>query len=147
VLPSALDVTVRPLSQNASRANIQAENPPATLTAGTKNIISVLVKNVSAETWPTIGESGTNRYAVGLRNRWLRADGSVLNDADGRSRFPYDLEPGDTAGVQLEITAPQIPGEYTLELDVVQEELVWFGDKGSQRSKWQVVVTPPMRGS
>jgi 4-amino-4-deoxy-L-arabinose transferase-like glycosyltransferase len=147
VLPSALDVTVRPLSENAFRANIEAENPPATLTAGTKNIISVLVKNVSAESWPNIGESGTNRYAVGLRNRWLRADGSVLNDADGRSRFPYDLEPGDTAGVQLEITAPQIPGEYTLELDVVQEELVWFGDKGSQRSKWQVVVTPPTRGS
>jgi 4-amino-4-deoxy-L-arabinose transferase-like glycosyltransferase len=147
VLPSALDVTARPLSQNAFRAHIEAENPPSTLTAGTRNIISVLVKNLSAETWPTIGESGTNRYAVGLRNRWLRPDGSVLNDADGRSRFPYDLEPGDTAGVQLEITAPQIPGEYTLELDVVQDEFVWFGDKGSQRSRWQVTVTPSARGS
>jgi 4-amino-4-deoxy-L-arabinose transferase-like glycosyltransferase len=147
VLPSDLMVTGRPLSQNAFRANIQAENPPLTLAAGTKTIVSVLVKNVSSETWPAVGESGTNRYAVGLRNRWLRSDGSVLSNQDGRSRFPYDLEPGDTAGVHLEITAPPIPGQYLLELDVVQEDFVWFGDKGSQRLTWQVVVAPPARGS
>jgi hypothetical protein len=146
VLPSALNVTVRPLPQNAFRAHIQAENPPLTLTAGTKSIFSVLVKNVSSETWPAVGAAGTNRYSVGLRNRWLRSDGSVLNDQDGRSRFPYDLEPGDTAGVQLEITTPQIPGQYVLELDVVQEEFVWFGDEGSQRLTWQMVVEPPSRG-
>jgi len=83
---------------------------------------------------------------VGLRNRWLLADGSVLNDQDGHSRFPYDLEPGDTAGVHLEITAPQIPGQYLVELDVVQEQFVWFGDAGSERLQWQVVVEPPTRG-
>jgi hypothetical protein len=71
----------------------------------------------------------------------------VVNDADGHSRFPYDLEPGDTAGVHLEITAPQIPGQYLLELDVVQEDFVWFGDEGSERLKLHVVVAPPVRGS
>ncbi|HEV2826619.1 MAG TPA: glycosyltransferase family 39 protein [Pyrinomonadaceae bacterium] len=146
VLPSALNVTIRPLPQNAFRAHIQAENPPLTLTAGTKSILNVLVKNLSSVSWPAVGAEGTNRYAVGLRNRWLRLDGSVLNDEDGRSRFPYDLERGDTAGVPLEITAPQIPGRYVLELDVVQEEFVWFGDEGSQRLTWQVVVEPPTRG-
>jgi 4-amino-4-deoxy-L-arabinose transferase-like glycosyltransferase len=147
VLPSALNVTVRPLPQNAFRAHIQAENPPLTLTAGTKSIINVLIKNISSVTWPAVGAAGTTRYAVGLRNRWLRSDGSVLNEEDGRSRFPYDLEPGDTAGVHLEITTPQIPGQYVLELDVVQEEFVWFGDEGSERLTWQVVVEPPTRGS
>jgi len=147
VLPSDLNVTVRPLSQNAFKAHIQAESPPLTLTAGTKTIVSVLVTNVSAETWPAVGASGTSHYAVGLRNRWLRSDGSVINDADGHTRFPYDLEPGDTAGVHLEITAPQVPGQYLLELDVVQEDSVWFGDEGSERLKWQVVVAPPPRGS
>lgn len=146
VLPSALNVTVRPLVQNAFKAHIEAENPPLTLTAGTKTIINVLVKNTSFETWPAIGQDGTNRYSVGLRNRWLRPDGSVLSDSDGRSRFPYDLEPGDTAGVQIQITAPQVPGQYVIELDVVQEEFVWFGDEGSQRFTWQVVVEPPTRG-
>jgi 4-amino-4-deoxy-L-arabinose transferase-like glycosyltransferase len=146
VLPSDLNVTTGPLPQNAFTAHIKAENLPLTLTAGTKTIVSALVKNVSSETWPAVGESGTNRYAVGLRNRWLRPDGSVLSDQDGRSRFPYDLEPGDTAGVHLEISAPQIPGQYLMELDVVQEQFVWFGDKGSERLIWQVVVEPAARG-
>ena len=146
VLPSDLNFTIRPLPQDAFRAQIQCENLPLTLTAGTKTILNVLVRNVSSVTWPAVGESGTNRYAVGLRNRWLQADGSVLNDQDGRSRFPYDLEPGDTAGVHIEITAPQIPGQYLVELDVVQEHFVWFGDKGSERLQWQVVVEPPTRG-
>jgi 4-amino-4-deoxy-L-arabinose transferase-like glycosyltransferase len=147
VMPSDLKVRVRPLPQSAFEAQIHVENPPLTLTAGTKTIVSVLVKNVSSETWPAVGDSGTDRYAVGLRNRWLRSDGSVVNDQDGRSRFPYDLEPGDTAGVHLEITAPQIPGQYLMELDVVQEQFVWFRDAGSERLKWQVVVEPPARGS
>ena len=146
VLPSALSVTIRPLPQNAFKAHIKAENPPLTLTAGRKTILNVLVKNVSSETWPAVGDSGTNRHAVALRNRWLRPDGSLLSDQDGRSRFPYDLEPGDTAGVHLEITAPQIPGQYLVELDVVQEQFVWFGDKGSERLTWQVVVEPSARG-
>jgi hypothetical protein len=29
---------------------------------------------------------------------------------------------------------------------VVQEEFVWFGDQGSQRPMWQVVVEAPARG-
>ena len=146
VLPSDLSFTIKPLPANAFKAHLQGENLPLTLTAGTKTIISVLVKNVSSETWPAVGDAGTERYAVGLRNRWLRPDGSVLNDQDGRSRFPYDLEPGDTAGVKIEIIAPQTPGPYVLELDVVQEAFAWFGDKGSERLHWQVVVEPPTRG-
>jgi len=147
VTPSDLNVTVGPLSQNAFAAQIRVENPPLTLTAGAKTTISVLVKNVSAETWPAVGVPVTNRYAVGLRNRWLRLDGSGLTDADGRSRFPYDLEPQDTAGVHLEITAPQVPGQYVLELDVVQEEFVWFGEHGSKRFSQPVTVEPPARVS
>ncbi|HBB87945.1 MAG TPA: hypothetical protein DC047_10050 [Blastocatellia bacterium] len=137
VLPSTLNTKTEALSPHGFRANIHAENLPAKLKAGTKTLVSVLVKNVSTAEWPCVGE-----YAVGLRNRWLRSDGSVINDSDGHSRFPYDLEPGDTAGVHIEITAPQSPGEYLLELDVVQAQIAWFGDKGSERLTWRLVVEP-----
>jgi len=67
---------------------------------------------------------------------------AYLSDQDGRSRFPYDLELNDTAGVHLEITAPEVPGDYVLEFDVVQEQVAWFGDKGSRRFRRQVTVGP-----
>jgi hypothetical protein len=142
VLPSSLTARSEALPDNAFRANIQVENLPATLPAGTTTRISVLVKNVSGATWPAVGERGTDRYAVVLRNRWLRADTAVLNAEDGRSRLPYDLEPGDTAGVHLKVTTPETPGQYVLELDLVQEQIAWFGDKGSQRLKLKVSVGP-----
>ena len=44
----------------------------------------------------------------------------MLSEQYLRSRFPFDLEPGDTAGVQMEITAPEAPGFYFLLLDVTQ---------------------------
>lgn len=142
VSPSPLKAKSEALPENAFRAHLEAENLPATLSAGTTTTISVLVKNVSAATWAAVGEPGTDRYAVMLRNRWLSADGTVVNAQDGRSRLHYDLEPDDTAGVHLKVTAPETPGQYVLELDVVQEQITWFGDRGSKRLTGNVTVGP-----
>ena len=143
ILPSSLQAKNMALPENAFRADIHAEHMPATLTAGTTTTLSVLVKNLSGVSWPAVGEPETDQYAVFLRNRWLRSNGTVVNYEDDRSRLPYDLEPGDTAGVQLKITAPSTPGQYVLELDVVEERVTWFSDKGSKRLSWEVIVGPP----
>jgi hypothetical protein len=142
VSPSQLKAKSEALPESAFRAHLQAENLPAALPAGTTTTISVLMRNVSAATWPAVGEPGTDRYAVMLRNRWLSADGTVVNAQDGRSRLHYDLEPGDTAGLHLKVTTPETPGQYVLELDVVQEQITWFGDKGSVRLAGNVTVGP-----
>ena len=143
VLPSSLKVKSEALPESAFRAHIHAEHMPATLPAGTTTTLSVLVKNLSGTSWPAVGEPETDHHAVVLRNRWLRSNGTVVNYEDDRSRLPYDLEPGDTAGVQLKITAPISPGQYVLELDVVEERVTWFSDKGSKRLSWEVIVGPP----
>jgi hypothetical protein len=137
--PSESSVKVAGLPSGAFRTHIAARDLPPTLKVGSKATLNVLVKNLGAATWPAVGESEYH-HAVVLRNRWLRSDGTLLSDKDGRSRFPYDLEPGDTAGVSLEITAPENPGEYLLELDVVQEGFAWFGDRGSETLRQSLKV-------
>jgi hypothetical protein len=82
---------------------------------------------------------------VTLRGRWLRADGSTFKDNDGAARMPYDLEPGDTAGVTLQVAAPEAPGDYILELDVVQEGAERFGARGSKTLRAAVSVAAPPR--
>lgn len=134
-------VAAAELPSNAFRARITAQNLPATIKAGEKTTLNVIVKNISAATWPAVGQLD-GRYAVMLRNRWLKTDGTVLQDNDGKSRFPYDLEPGDTAGVSLEISAPAIPGDYLLDLDVVQEQVTRFSARGSQPLKLRLRVNP-----
>jgi hypothetical protein len=42
--------------------------------------------------------------------------------------------------VTLQITAPKQPGDYILSLDLVQEQVAWFGDKGSPTTTAKVTV-------
>jgi hypothetical protein len=57
--------------------------------------------------------------------------------------IPYDMEPGDTAGIRVELSAPSKPGEYVLELDVIQEGMEHSGARGSQPLRARVEVLSP----
>ncbi|MDQ5838095.1 MAG: hypothetical protein M3379_15065 [Acidobacteriota bacterium] len=142
VLPTDLKPTAAPLPAQAARASISSTELPRELACGQRRALSVVVRNVGGAIWPAVGEEG-GRYAVVLRDRWLRADGSTFKDEDGAARMPYDLEPGDTAGVTLQVSAPEAPGDYLLELDVAQEGAGRFGARGSKTLRAAVSVAPP----
>ena len=75
------------------------------------------------------------------RDRWLMADGvGVVNEMDGRASLPHDVEPGAEAQLTLTVTAPQAPGEYVLEIDLVNEGVTWFYQRGSLTLRWPVRV-------
>jgi uncharacterized membrane protein len=57
-----------------------------------------------------------------------------------RSGLPRDLRPGEEAEIPLAITAPSAPGDYTLQIDLVQEMVSWFAEKGSEAPKFKVKV-------
>ncbi|PYS81912.1 MAG: hypothetical protein DMF67_15050 [Acidobacteria bacterium] len=141
VPPTDLKATGAPLPMEAARAGLTSPDLPHALKAGQRQALSVIVRNVGGVTWPAVGEDG-GRYAVTLRDRWLSDDGSPAIGEDAAARMPYDLEPGDTAGLTLQISAPETPGQYVLELDVVQEGAAWFGARGSKTLRAGVSVTP-----
>ncbi|HYY93520.1 MAG TPA: glycosyltransferase family 39 protein, partial [Pyrinomonadaceae bacterium] len=142
VLPTDLKPTAAPLPAQAARASITSSELPRELECGQRRALSVVVRNVGGAAWPAVGEEG-GRYAVVLRDRWLRADGSTFKDEDGAARMPYDLEPGDTAGVTFQVSAPEAPGDYLLELDVAQEGVGRFGARGSKTLRACVRVYAP----
>ena len=45
----------------------------------------------------------------------------------------------------MEVHPPEQPGQYTLELDMLQEGVSWFKDKGSQSARLAVNVVLPGR--
>jgi hypothetical protein len=139
VPPTDLHTTVSPLAPDAMRASVSCANIPASLDAGARARLDVLVRNTGGAEWPAVGdEEGCN--SVRLRDRWLKPDGSVLTDEDASARIPFDMAPGDTAGLALTVNAPSVPGEYVLELDLVQEGVAWFGARGSQTFRANVKV-------
>ena len=63
------------------------------------------------------------------------------------ARIPFDMEPGDTAGLTLTVTAPDTPGEYVLELGLVQEGMAWPEARAPGRLSAPVKVLPAGGGA
>ena len=136
--------TPGPLPDAAFKAQLSLPDPPAKLRAGQKEVVQVHIKNASDVFWwargGEINERNDNFFYIAAGNRWLKADGTLHADSDGRYGISKDLKPGEETEVPLLVTAPQEPGDYTLEVDLVQEQVSWFSDKGSPTARAKVTV-------
>lgn len=118
----------RPLPDTAFRAEIAADVPPR-LAAGRRHTVPVRIRNASPDAWPARGADGW--YCVSVANRWRARTGELLVGDDARGALPADLRPGEAVEVPLAIRPPAEPGRVVLEVDMVQEGVAWFQDKGS----------------
>jgi hypothetical protein len=131
--PSSPDPTesTAPLNDDAFRAVLSVAGVPPVMSPGQTASIKVVVKNSSEFIWPS--RSRQYAYLINVADAWFQSDGETLvNNLDGRKSLPHDLWPGEAAEVQLTIKAPPIPGNYVLEIDLVQEGVTFFKDRGSQ---------------
>jgi len=110
------------------------EIPKAMMARGTYDI-SAKVKNISQEKWP----AGRYDYHVKLGYRWLDLGNNLLK-AEGPGILPKDLSPGEEMDLSFKITAFEKAGEYYLILDMYQEKVCWFSDKGSSAKKFLIKV-------
>jgi SAM-dependent methyltransferase len=115
-----------PLAGTACRAQIRFVSGPTTLKAGERAVLEFEVTNTSKEEWLQ-----RQKHSVNLGNHWLNSDGGMIFVNDGRAPLPESLSPGQTAMIFLHIRAPETPGRYCLEVDLVQEGVRWFKDAGS----------------
>jgi hypothetical protein len=113
---------------------------PSEVRAGQVLVIDLLVKNRSTVEWPGVGEAD-GRFAVRAGARWRSKSGFVLDNYDSK-RLPYDIEPNDTFGLSLNVSAPAEPGEYSLEIDLIQEGVGFFAEHGAEPLRATVQVIP-----
>ena len=133
-----------PLPASALQARVEPDDVPA-LTAGDRHRLDVRATNLGDATWPAVGRDGW--FQVSVAARWRDAGGALLDpDAHGvaehRAGLPRDVEPGATALADLEVRAPERPGDAVLEVDLVQEGVAWFADHGSTPARLPVAVRP-----
>jgi hypothetical protein len=140
----AVSKVAGPLPDRGFKAQLTLSDPPAQLRAGQKEVITVKVKNASDVIWWAVGgeknDRPDNKFYIAVGNRWLDKDGKPTSETEGHNGLTKDLKPGEEAETTLQITAPKQPGEYILSLDMVQEGVTWFGDKGSPTTKAKVTV-------
>jgi tRNA (mo5U34)-methyltransferase len=100
----------------------------------------VRVENTGFARWLAKGEPETDRGAVHLAAHLLGGDGEDLAWYYAGAFLPRDLAPGEAETVELLLRAPEIPGQYWLEFDMVAEHLAWFEDLGSPTLRCRLSV-------
>lgn len=118
-----------PLPDMAFLARLSAANTPAVMRAGQQYTLRVTLRNDSPVIWP--GQQPQWKFQLTVANRWLTPEDAVVNDVDGRVALVHDLKPSETVELLLKVTAPSAAGNYVLQLDMVQEGVAWFGERGS----------------
>lgn len=122
------------LPDPALQAEISVAGALPAFVAGEVVRLPLQIKNVSPLPWPPSAQ-------IEAGNHWVAADGTMLTFDDGRTPLDRVLLPGDECEVPLEVTVPASLGSYRLEVDLVQQWVTWFGDRGSTILRLPIAVT------
>jgi hypothetical protein len=117
--------TSRTVSPGAYAARIEFVRPVTTIVRSIVREQEVLVHNLGDERWPP-GDVGEPPIRLGYRWRRPGADGAVIAEGP-RSLFTQTVAPGGRTLAKLRLDAPDEVGRYVLEVDVVHEDVRWFG--------------------
>jgi SAM-dependent methyltransferase len=142
-LPAEVKVPVLPgaetLPESAFRALLTPQQSAITAEAASYASVGVTVRNVSDVTWP-VHATSPNYLPVLLGGRWLDESGAPVSEDHGRAALPHELKPGEEVQLHFTASTPAEPGRYVLELDMVQEAVAWFRDRGSRPAQVRVNV-------
>ena len=107
-------------------ARLGLDRDTLTGSAGSQIACLLTVENLSPAEWRV---DGGHRYRVGVR--LCSHTGRILHELQGIPMPPSVLLPGGKETVLLEVLLPATPGRYELFVDVVEEGVCWFSDRGS----------------
>jgi SAM-dependent methyltransferase len=119
------------LAAEAFRARVTADVDHVLGNAGQEIALKLRVSNESRHAWPALAGASA-RHQITLAGRFRTANARLVETAEARSPLPHDLEPGAQCEVFLRVPLPIWPGEYRLEVDLVQEDVAWFHERSGR---------------
>jgi SAM-dependent methyltransferase len=126
------------LPDEAYRAELSCSRSGLFVTPGSAETVTVTIHNPTPHTWPP----SVDGVGLGVGNHWLGPDGIEIQQDDGRSYLGAEVASGESATLDLVISAPDQPGRYVVEFDMVHEAVTWFAQKGSPTLRLPVHVRP-----
>jgi hypothetical protein len=99
--------------------------PTAQILIGAASTVAVTVQNTGTRVWSAAGPTPV-RLGSHLRDQ----AGRLLLWDGPRAALPNDVGPGGSAAIVLPLPQPAVTGTDVLELDLVQEGVLWFSSEG-----------------
>jgi tRNA (mo5U34)-methyltransferase len=122
-------------------ASLSLEEGAASCRPGEDFAFKIRVKNTGLQPWRTHGEEQSGKGAVQLGAHLLRSDEEEVSWDYGRASLRRNLEPGMDESVCIILQAPDKPGSYIVEFDMVAEHVAWFEDFGSGTLRHELDVS------
>jgi hypothetical protein len=104
-------------------------------TAGSRIELTLSIANRGRATWTS---NGNNPYY--LSYHLLDENGGTIQFDNRRFPFTHKVKPGKSIDKTISIRSPLHEGNYTLEFDLLRENLFWFNEHGSETLKILLAV-------
>lgn len=131
------DTRIAPL--NNFKDTLKLIDSPILVESNTTIKIKVSVTNTSIETWINKGIDG-GKYKVALAYHWYDTKGNAITKDGYRTLLPHNIKPNKSFEASMNVLTPSVKGDYILEVDMVQEGVTWFKDKGCETLKIPIQV-------
>ena len=132
VQPARLWAIGEPLEPSARRAHIDA-SVPRELAASTIHECACTVQNAGGAILVSAPPN-----PVHIAYRWLPQGDHRRALEGGRSALPEALPPRAVRTCKFSLKTPAEPGQYTLVITLVQEQVAWFDENGE--SAWKGII-------
>lgn len=106
------------------------EEPNSRLSPGESLEIDLEIENTGDTLWLAGREPRAGVVMPAMR---ISDDtGTLVSEIHGQPVLPHAVAPGETVRLKIAYAVPQRTGGYTFKLDLVDQHVCWFGERGSQ---------------
>ncbi|HEX8897262.1 MAG TPA: methyltransferase domain-containing protein, partial [Chthoniobacterales bacterium] len=111
---------------------------PAHFRPGEMFRADLLVRNTGDTLW--LGGKLLRHGAVTLGVKILDEAGAVRDEFHGEPALPRAVAPNESCAVTIERACPAAPGRYLLKIDLIDQHICWFEERGSRPLTLPLVV-------
>ena len=113
------------------RAEFSLREPaPRIVDAGAQFNLALTIKNAGDTLWLN---GQTLRVGVVMPGvRIIDARGELVSEVHGHPMLPRAIAPGQSFAIDIPSRVPLEPGTYTAKIDLVDQQVCWFEERGSQ---------------
>jgi SAM-dependent methyltransferase len=97
--------------------------------AGATFVLPLKIANIGDTLW--LGGNYMRRGAVMLGIKILDGGGNIVDEFHGEPALPRAIAPGEETVIIVEHAAPANPGRYSMKIDLVDQHICWFEERGS----------------
>ena len=126
-------------SPNKLIAEIESLKPlPKKISSGRAVHIELRICNKGDTIW--LNQPTNYGGFVCIGTKLLHKDKKIFTDSLNRTTFGKNIYPGEFVTIKHSFSIPELEGEYWIKIDLVDELIRWFEEKGSKPLEWPIII-------